>query len=311
MLAWFFKLQKGGCLFAMIAANYFSAWVGGLFLNHQIAAALPFTLYNAWHLFWVMAVLTYLMTLVLEWPFVFFCFRKEAGGLKRSLRGNLLINSCSYVLLFGWYWLASGTTLYTRMNIVQPSQIGFPTNGIVYFISKTDGVCKFDFSSHQTEKICPLKAGSDDRLFVRPSVALTNGWDILDYSTKITICSNLEVSAVQTWRDTNNLNRVQGTWFNFGETPKLGIEQSDWNFNTGFWPIAGFQGKNQKTGEKIYFSLETPFVAWVARNATHLPGDYVVFQLGEGQICLLEVATKKIALLAQGQGPVVILPQKH
>jgi hypothetical protein len=82
-------------------------------------------------------------------------------------------------------------------------------------------------------------------------------------------------------------------------------------FRTGFWPIEGLRGKNEKTGETIYFSLETPFVSWIARSATQLPGDYVVFQLGDDQICLFETATKKIALLARGQGPVVVLPKEN
>jgi len=297
----------------MIPANYFSAWVGGLFLNHEITAALPFNLYNAWRWIWVMVVFTYLMTLVLEWPFVFFCFRKDPNRLKRSLKGNVLVNSLSYVLLFGWYWLASGTTLYTEMNIVQPSEIIFPKEATVYFISETNEVCALDLNSRQIQKISSLNgADKDDRLFVKTSVFNANNWDILDSSKTNIVSSNLEVIAAQSWRDANDPNQIEGTWFNFGEASKLGAaEKSDWNFETGFWPIEGFYGENQKTGQKIYFSLETPFVAWNIRSATHLPGDYVVFQLGDDQICLFEASTKKIAMLARGQGPVVVLPKEN
>ena len=312
ILAWIFKLRKGICVLVMIPANYFSAWIGGLYLNHEITSALPFNLYNAWRWIWLMVFVTFLITLIFEWPFVFFCFRKEQNRFKKSLQGNLLVNSLSYVLLFSWYWLASGTALYTKMNIVQPSEISFPKEGVVYFISKTNGVCRLDLSSQKSEKVYPLKADQDDRLFVRTSTFNANNWDILDSSKKILVCSNLQVIASQDWRDTNDPNRIEGTWFNFGEAPKLGAaEKSDWKFETGFWPIEGLRGENQKTGEKIYFSLETPFVSWIARSATQLPGDYVVFQLGDDQICLFETATKKIALLARGQGPVVILPKEN
>jgi hypothetical protein len=311
ILAWIFKLRKGICVLAMIPANYFSAWVGGLFLNSKITTALPFDIYNAWRWIWVMVVFTYLMTLILEWPFVFFCFRKEPDRLKRSLRGNLLVNSLSYVLLFGWYWMASGTTLYTKMNVVQLSEIKFSDHGLVYFISETNGVCTLNLNSHQVEKVYALsETNKDDRLFVQKSTFDANNWNILDSAKKTVISSNLQAMAAQNWRDTNDPNRIEGTWFNFGEVPKLGTAgKSNWSFETGFWPIEGFSGENQKTGEKIYFSLETPFIAWIVRNATHLPGDYIVFQLGEDQICLFETATKKIALLAKGQGPVVVLPK--
>ncbi|HEV2327266.1 MAG TPA: hypothetical protein VGY56_00585 [Verrucomicrobiae bacterium] len=311
ILAKLFKLRTSLCILVMIPANYCSAWVGGLFLNHEIITVLPFNLYNAWHWIWAMVVITFLMTLVLEWPFVFYCFRKEQDRFKKSLRGNLLVNALSYLLLFGWYWMASGTTLYTKMTVAQPSEIRFPKQGLVYFISETNGVCTFDLNSHQTERVYALnKPDNDDRLLVRASVFDTNRWEIVDSSKKIVVASNLEVTATQCWRDTNDPVRVQGTWFNFGRVPKLGAaEKSDWNFRTGFWPIEGFRGENQKTGENVYFSLETPFVAWTVRNATQLPGDYVVLQLGDDQICLFEAATQKIALLTRGRGPVVVIPK--
>ena len=311
ILAKLFKLRRALCILVMIPANYFSAWVGGLFLGYEITNALPFNLYNTWGWIWVMVFLTFLITLLLEWPFVFYCLRKESDRFKKSLQGNLLVNCLSYVLLFGWYWMASGTTLYTKMHVVQPSEISFPKQGLVYYISETNGVCRLDLNSHQTERVCTVnKPDNNDRLLVKPSVFDSNRWEIVDLSQKVAVASNLEVTAVQYWRDTNDPSRIEGISSNFGDVPKLGAaEQSDWNFRTGFWPIEGLQGGNQKTGAKIYFSLETPFVAWAVRNATLLPGDYVVFQLGDDQICLLEAATQKIALLARGQGPVVVIPK--
>ncbi|HVU07349.1 MAG TPA: hypothetical protein VHG89_02260 [Verrucomicrobiae bacterium] len=309
IFGWIFKLRKWFCVLVMIPANYFSAWVGGLYLNHEITKTLPFDLYNAWQWIWAMVLVTFLITLVFEWPFVFFCFRKEQNRFKKSIRGNLLVNSLSYVLLFSWYWMASGTALYTKMNIVQPLEISFPKEGYVYFISKTNGVCKLGLSTRQLEKVYPLNVDQDDRLFVRASTS--NNWDILDSSKKILISSNLEVVAVEAERDTYDTNRIEGTWFNFGNVAKLGAAwKSDWHFETGFWPIEGFRGENRKNGEKIYFSLETPFVAWIVRSATQLPDDHVIFQLGDDQICLLEPSTKKIALIARGQGPVVVLPKE-
>jgi hypothetical protein len=311
ILGWIFKLKKWLCVLVMIPANYFSAWVGGLFLNEEITAALPLNLYNAWHWIWMMVVLTFLITLIFEWPFLFFCLRKEQGKFKKSIQGNLLVNSLSYILLFSWYWLASGMALYTKMNIVQPSEIPFSKAVVVYFIANTNAVCRLDLHTREMEKIWPIETDRDDRLFIKPSTFGSRNWDIFDSSTKSLICSNLEVAAVQAERDTYDAERIEGTWFNFGNVAKLGsVDKTDWHFETGFWPIEGLRGENQKTGEKIYFSLETPFVSWIIRNATQLPDNRVVFQLGDDQICLLEPSTKKIALIARGQGPVVVLPKE-
>jgi hypothetical protein len=58
----------------------------------------------------------------------------------------------------------------------------------------------------------------------------------------------------------------------------------------------------------IYFSFETPFGDWAVRNATHLPTDKVIFQLGENQICLTDPEAKTIALLVHGRGPIAAIP---
>jgi hypothetical protein len=309
VLARFFKVSYDRCVLVMILANYISSWGGGLFLSGAIASHLSLDLYNAWFWFWVMVGVTYVLTLILELPFIFFCLRKEQNRFKKSLWGNLLINSASYLLLFGWYWCASGKGLYRNVNVVQPSQMTMPANGIVFFISATNGnVRSLDLATQKSEEVFALKStDKDNRLLVKPSKFDTNNWDIIEHSKSVLIRSNLNVVATMTWRDSKG-NSDAGTWSNFGEAPKLGAaENSDWTFRTGFWSVEGLRGKNSKTGEIIWASLETPFVSWIARSAIHLPGDYVVFQLGRDQICILETSTKKIALLSRGYGPVVIL----
>jgi hypothetical protein len=71
--------------------------------------------------------------------------------------------------------------------------------------------------------------------------------------------------------------------------------------------VEGLQAWNKKTNEKLNAALETPFVIWPSRNATVLPGDQVVYQLGD-QIVVLDLRTRRIGLVARGRGPVVILP---
>jgi hypothetical protein len=122
LLAKFFKADNKRDVLAMIAANYFSSCGGGLLLNIAITRHLSLDLYNAWFWFWIMVGLTYVLTLILEWPFVFFCLRNSPNRFRKSMWGNLLINSISYLLLFGWYWrrAAKGSTamqvLFSRLK---------------------------------------------------------------------------------------------------------------------------------------------------------------------------------------------------
>jgi hypothetical protein len=85
LLAKFFGLPKGKTVGIVILANYFSAWLGGLFLRGAIVRAFPLDLNNAWLFFWAMVGLTCLITLALEFPFVALAFRRDPQWLRNSI----------------------------------------------------------------------------------------------------------------------------------------------------------------------------------------------------------------------------------
>jgi hypothetical protein len=307
----------------MIPANYTSAWVGGLFIHGAIVRALPMDLNNGWRWFWFMVIATYCMTLILEWPFVAWCFRGTKDWLKRSLWASLVVQSASYVLLFGWYWTASGTSLYTDMKIVAPANISLPGSVLVYFIAPADGnVYQRSLAGGGEKKIYELHStDNDDRLFVRPSTSDTNRWDLvarLETTDRrdprfVEVLTNLLVEAAPDWRSTHTEPpQYEGTWFNFGEVPDLGSAvNGQWKFESGFWPVEGLRASNKATSERVRFSYETPFGAWTVRNAVHLPADKVLFQLGDDQVCVFDPVNRRVALLWHGRGPVPIIDKAN
>jgi hypothetical protein len=322
ILAKVFSLKKVKCIGLMIAANYFSAWIGGFLISGAIARHLHMDLNTGWTSFWILVVATYAITLILEWPFVALCFRGSDNWFRRSLSGNFLVQSASYVLLFRWYWSASGTSLYTKAAIVSPKDLSLPESVLVYFISDRDGnVYARQLAGTQDRLIFDLHStNTDDRLFVRPrSTNQTDSWDLL---ARVEVENSRDGKLVEIQRDfaggavcdsraSLSPPQYEGSWFNFGDVPRLGdAEKSDWRFETGFWPIEGLDGTNAMKHARVHLSFETPFGVWVVRNATHLPGDKVLFQLGEDQICVLEPDAKRVALLIHGRGPVAIIPKK-
>jgi hypothetical protein len=104
ILTLLFRLKGVPCVAVMIAANYFSAWVGGVFMVSAITASLNLDLYNAWRWLWCMVAVSYAITLLLEWPFVAFCLRNTKGWFRKSVWGSLVVQSASYLVVFGWYW---------------------------------------------------------------------------------------------------------------------------------------------------------------------------------------------------------------
>jgi hypothetical protein len=319
LLAWMFSVPKVKSVTVMVLANYASAWLGGLFIRGAIVHALPMDLTNGWRWFWVMVVLTYCMTLALEAPFIAWCFRGTQDWLRQTVRASLVVQSASYVLLFGWYWMASGTSLYTKMDIVAPADLSLPESVLVYFIAPADGnVYRRQLAGGSEQKIFELHSTDrNDRLFVRRSTADSSHWDLvarLDNKERrdprfVDVLTNMMVEAAPDWRSSYTVPpRYEGTSLSFGEVQSIGITtNSHWKFWTGFWPVEGLLASDKTTSETVQFSYETPFGAWTVRNAVHLPSDKVLFQLGDDQICAFDPARRRVALLWHGRGPVPVI----
>jgi hypothetical protein len=320
VLAKMFGLPKRKCVALMILANYFSAWLGGHFIAKAIARTLPFDLLNVWPLLGLMAGITYLLTLLLEFPFVACALRGDASWCRKAILGSFLIQTVSYAGLIGWYGLASATSsLGSRTDIVGIDAVSLPENILVCFISAADGdAYAGSLCERQWRNIFDLNSSNrHDRLFVRPSAQDTNVWDLaacLETGTVrppdlVTVRERFATVTAETWRSPKEQSpSYGGSYFKFGPVSKLGDAQSSaWQFRTGFWAYAGLSGIETNSGERVRFSFETPFVNWYIRNAVHLPTDKVLFQLGNEQICLYDPVKKQIALVARGRGPVAVV----
>ncbi|MDF3128092.1 hypothetical protein P0Y35_02665 [Kiritimatiellaeota bacterium B1221] len=319
LLAKFFGLAKRKCICLLITANYLSAWLGGWVIGKAVAQMLPMGLYTAWPLFWVMVVFTYLLTLLLEFPFVAYAFKGDPVWRRKSIRASLWVQSISYLALFGWYWSACGTSLYTRTRVVALSSISLPEKVQIYFISVDDGdVYTGSLRASEWTKVYDLNSSRrNDRLYVKPSDALPDSWDLMARMETdlhrspafVMVEEDVALVAAPALRSiTTDPPQYDGSWFNFGPVPKLGdADSSLWSFRTGFWPVEGLRGTRVGSDERVWFSLETPFLAWSVRNATHLPSDKVLLQLGDDQLCIYDPETKRIALLTEGRGPIAVI----
>ena len=104
-----------------------------------------------------------------------------------------------------------------------------------------------------------------------------------------------------------NPSRFQGPSSSESVVPKLGkAVESPWTFEASFWPIPGLLGVNAKTGERIRYSLETPFARWLVRHAIQVASNQVLFQLGNRQICVLDLESRKIAVVCFGRGAIAV-----
>jgi hypothetical protein len=320
LLSKLYQVPKLKSVLVMIAANYTSAWFGEFFVGNIAFRSMPLDLNNAWRWFWIMVFATYCMTLVLEWPFIAWCLRATQDWWRRSLKATIITQSASYIVLFGWYWIASGTSLYTQMNIVKPTELSLPESVLVYFINSEDGhVYKSHLPGTDRLKIYELhSSNSDDRLFTQLNAMDTNYWDLVarlvtaddQKPNLVNILTNMQVEATPDWRRDFDDERPSdlGPRLNFGRAQKLGsATNSHWEFRSRLWAIEGLQATDTTTRKTTRLAYETQFTAWLVRNAVQLPSDMVLFQLGDDQICIFEPASKKVALLWRGRGPVPVI----
>lgn len=318
LLGSIFKCSKWKSVLILIVANYASAWAGGFFVAGYLPSLVDITIQNIQYWFLAFVAVAFVITLLIEFPFFWFALRSRDHSLRRSLIATPIIHGISYTLLIGWYWMASGTSMMTKLEVVAADEMQISEPFVLYYISpEGDRVLRMNLNDSGSAKPISEVAAHhrNDRLFVRPRDA--SGYDLLVFldsedrgsQTEEKVLEDFSEQAPVEWRiSEGHSEEAEGSWFNFGTVPAIGGE-SDWEFRTGFWPVEGLNGNNEKTGESFHFSLELPFSAWPVRNATQITGDYVVMQLGDDQICLLHPASRRIVLVARGKGPIVSKPK--
>lgn len=317
LLARFFRLSAGRSISLMIVANYVSAWVGFVWLNEWIVRQLEFDLYNVWFFLWVMVGVSYALSLLLEWPFVAGCFRTTTGWFRRSVAASLVVQSISYVLLFSWYWTASRASLYTDMSIVRPTANPAPQNVQLYYIGDDGDVHLRDLADGKVEDVFDLNSSDpEDSLALRPTPTSETLWEIVvlrdsgDFNNPncIPIGVAFGRDSVPHKQEGGVETTERGARPGGSPAARLGsARESAWELRAGFWPREGLLGVNSRTNSRVHFALEMPFARWAVRHVTLLPADKAVFQLGQRQICLVDLESRKTSLIAFGRGPLVVL----
>lgn len=302
LLARVFGLAVRRCAWWMIIANYLSAWIG-VALTGFLFARYATDIYSGLRVTWMLVAGTYLLTLIIEWPCVAACFRGTRRWVKDSIKGSFLVQSASYLCLFGGYWLLSATSLYTRMQVVSPEQMSAPHGVVLFFISSADGdVYRSELGSLVDIKVAELGSTNyyDDHLELRESESKSNHWDIaavFERRQSRVVVPNY--SSKQQISDKEGSKTSQ--YYGWGTSPfQVGdATNSDWHFGWAHWPDVGVWARNGSKTVRIAYG--TPFGGYTPYRVIHLPDDKALLQL-EDQICLVDILGKKIARIRKGYG---------
>jgi len=316
LLAWWFGANKYYAWFYMILANYASAWIG-IFIVPLMMSPIEVTVENIALVFTVMLLasmlITYLLSALIEFPFVHYSFRPHERRFRRSVLATLTVSACTYAALILYYAYYSTFSFLTAVTVVPPESLRPPAAYELYYISKDrKAVMRAGLDGADPVKVADIEpTDSMDRLVFRRgegdrfSLCLVSGFSYSTQTGQI-VQKNVATEVPQTGTD-RATSPEQDTWMAFGEAPVLG-NRGGWTLETNFWPTNGLWGVSNH-GEYFGAGLETPFVSWYFRNATLIDGEYAVFQILPDQICLLHLPTRRVALVARGYGPTVAKKQ--
>jgi hypothetical protein len=302
LLSKLFHTPRSKSVNLLVVANYTSAW-GGMFLILDRLSHIPIiTIENAHVWLWLFVAFAFVLTLLIEYPFFWFLLREQQQAVQKALKATIIIHGISYLLLFGWYGLNSQTSMLTQLDVVSAEQLQPSEEYVLYFITP-DG-----------KKIVRSHLDGKSQESIKNAIAT-------DRNSRLCVGKNEEgkfdllVNSKVILSDFASLAPTPEPpeWYHcapnlFGVVPKL-TEKTNWEYRTVVWAAGGIMGYNNQENLRFGFALETPFAFWSVKNATHLAGDFVVFQLGNDQLCILQPQEKRIALIARGKEPVVVKPK--
>jgi hypothetical protein len=315
----------------LIVANYFSAFAGyvGLLrligkIEHKILADAP--LYNALTFIVIMGIAAFVLSVILEWPFCLWALRKKTHRVFKSLVAVSVVNIVSYAILVWLYVNVSTLSVYRNVSIDHNLTLPDTQNYWIYYISTDNGnIYRIHPDGSAKSKVFDANLIIEQqsyfagpRLFVLPSTN-KHGYDL--WATEIPpkgnetlLIKNFTTNAVlaqehcyQAGEIIDEPNKLSGSYsFQFTASDFRDPNARAWIAWNNDWAWRGLIVENKITKQKFTVGLETPFLLWMVRSPIILPGDFVIFQLGD-QIVLLDINNRKIRLITLGRGPVVTM----
>ncbi len=315
ILAKWLKLHPTRAIVVMILANYASCWAG-FPIAAEISAHVPGWLgapalrAMVWILIACFAVFI-IVTILIEWPFVWFLIRKSPRAVSRSFPPCVGVQLISYAMLVPVYLMTGSVSLAMNAHIEPAPTFATPASAWVYFIDPDSGqLFRIRLDGSQRESVATTTySDRDARLF-----ANRNDFGSLDLCCVMPEKNTPPVVAIPAFARAaiplrnERFSREPDTWSNVEfRNSWINPPPDQWYIRCGFWPGSGIMVANGSR-EAYSLSFEQPFSpgGWIFRNAAMYSKKQGVFQLDD-EIVLIDAPTRRLAVLTRGRGPVVVL----
>ncbi len=257
-----------------------------------------------------LGLLLLLASSLVEWPFFHRALVPRSG--KASLALSLRANAVCLVLLLAIYLPFSRLTLLEA----KPGAANVPGSdaGIEVFYLREGGLFRRTLEGPEVRMASGLAFGADARLFARRR---EDGWELWIQERDLAprrVRTSLAPGTARAPQQPALHVKLKGS-VRTGEPalpetfgrPAEGLPEEDsaWDVHLGQWPREGLEVKSRALGGGYGLALDTPLVSWEARCGTRLPGERLLFQMGP-YLWLLELETRRLRLVAKGQGAQVL-----
>ncbi len=290
----FFKSSLSRSIGIMILANYVS-WIAGttliaLFQNFIID--LVFDLRFVFHAWIISLVLLFILTVMIEFLFIYWIFKKTIS-LKKSIKYSLILNVVTYTLMITIYLISSGYNLFTEIKIDQSIANDRVEKHIFYALDKKDNVV----STYTLNDKKPNQIISFDESIEYPYQRLEPNLNNSNVSLVVDLRNDTNLivdSSFCTKSDSIYYSRLNRNYSFPAKSDFRHMNDRKWTASSGDWAIQGL-GIYYDTVNKRY-AFEVPWMAWNIRDVSIINDHELVFCIN-GRVVLFDIDKMKMAFL--------------
>jgi hypothetical protein len=315
-----FKVETAAAFLWIILANYLSCVAGIFFLGfvtnpivHLIGGPVP--IYALGRIAIVLAGLTFIITILVEWPFYWLGIRRKRPGAKTTFRANLVANAVTYSILAIFYWgIAQGPADWgfqlCPASLIAPN----PQARILYLSPDGKEVIQLRIGNWTPTPVASLPPPTPNRALALMPSARSDRWQLVVADDPGAEHPGSPVVEIAGSRATTQPSYSDGTpldqwdWFGGAFVADLqGLKSPRWTayFEPGIYAELGVHDSTTGLWHYVHV-LEMPILQWYPSHAALLPHDQLVFALGD-QIMVADLDQNRIAAVAPGRSPVVVL----
>jgi len=307
LLAAIFKVPRKRAVWIMILANYVSMIAGLVGVKVAWAGLRPWLvgdepLYHMTRLVLIPAALSFAVTLALEWPFCYWAMKGETRRFRRSVQGDLIVQTASYLLLVPVFFWASQINLLTDFSTDRSLAARSPNDATVFFVDgRDDALYRIGADGSDRRKVADLPADWMPKLVPDQDF---KWWDL---------------QIEQRGQQRTLIPHLASDLFSREDAELAGASVDPWHYGPAYdyrrpgerrWLLSHdhwswISASDSQTDRHVSIAMELPFEKWMASAVTMLPGERAVFAMGD-QILLADMNTRKVCMLVRGHWPIVV-----